>query len=144
MVFGSILLRSVLFCGLDQKLEQVFLESTLTFLNENLEREQHHVRDDNREIIELSKVVLGIPLVHFYWRAPGAIHHARWMAKLLYAIKIFFFYDQRDVFNLTKKEETKLQRVVQLGALIYTKAWTEATLAAEGCRSEIFKENYSD
>jgi len=53
------------------------------------------------------------------------------MAKLLYAMKIFLFRDQRDVFQLTKAEETRLERFVQFGALLYSKSWTEAPLAAE-------------
>jgi hypothetical protein len=76
-------------------------------------------------------VVLGMPPTKIHWRAPGPIHHARWMAKLLYAIKIYLFRDQRDAFNLTRKEEAQLKRFVLFGVLIYTKAWTESPLAAE-------------
>ena len=50
---------------------------------------------------------------------------------LIYGIKIFLFRDQRDVFQLTKKEESQLLRFVQFGFLLYTKAWMEAPLAAE-------------
>ena len=46
-------------------------------------------------------------------------------------LKSSFFVDQRDAFNLTKKEEAQLQRFVQFDALLYTKAWTAASLAAE-------------
>jgi hypothetical protein len=53
------------------------------------------------------------------------------MAKLQYAMKIFLFRNQRDAFNLTKKEESQIPRFVQFGALLYTKAWTKAPLAAE-------------
>ena len=53
------------------------------------------------------------------------------MVKLFYAIEIFLFRDQRDAFNLTKKGEAQLQQFVQYGALLYTKAWTEASLAAD-------------
>jgi hypothetical protein len=53
------------------------------------------------------------------------------MAKLIYGIKIFLFRDQRDVFNLTKKEESQIFRFVQFGALLYTKVWTAAPLAAD-------------
>ena len=76
-------------------------------------------------------LVLGSQPATIHWRAPGPIHHARWMAKLLYAIKIYLFRDQRDTFSLTKKEETQIHRFVQFGALLYTKAWTKAPLAAQ-------------
>ena len=38
--------------------------------------------------------------------SPGPIQHASWMAKLLYAINIYIFRDQRRVFNLTKKKNS--------------------------------------
>ena len=46
-------------------------------------------------------------------------------------MKIFLFRNQRDVFKLTKREESQLQRFVHFGALLHTKAWNEAPLAAE-------------
>jgi len=64
------------------------------------------------KLTELTLLVLCLPAT-LHWRAPGPIHHARWMAKLLYAIKIYLFRDQRDIFSLTKKEETQIHRFVQ-------------------------------
>ena len=82
-------------------------------------------------------LVLGSEPFKIHWRAPGPVHHARWMAKLLYAMKIFLFRDQREVFSLTRNEETQIKRFVQFGALLYTKAWTEAPLAAEAPRGDM-------
>ena len=104
---------------------EVFLESTMHFLSD-VATKKSQVRDDYKELIELTMVVLGKPPANIHWRAPGPIHHARWMAKLLY-----LFRDQRVAFNLIKKEELQLQRFVQFGALFYNKAWIEAPLAAE-------------
>ncbi|GBM97999.1 hypothetical protein AVEN_98535-1 [Araneus ventricosus] len=53
------------------------------------------------------------------------------MAKLIYAIKQYLFRNQKDVKNLTKREETQLEKFVKFGALIYTKAWIAAPLASE-------------
>ena len=108
----------------------IFRESTVSFLSEVTQKELK-IRDDYQELIELTMIVLGSPPAKIHWRAPGPVHHARWMAKLIYGIKIFLFRDQRHVFNLTKKEENQLHRFVQFGALLYTKVWIEAPLAAE-------------
>lgn len=72
-----------------------------------------------------------------HWRAPGPIHHARWMAKLIYATKILLFRNQRNVFNLTKREESQFQRFVLNGALLFTKVWIESPLAAEASSNDL-------
>ena len=106
-----------------------FRKASLEFLTEIVSTKSQ-VRDDYQELIELTLIVLGKPPENVHWRAPGPIHRARWMAKLLYAIKIFLFRDQREAFNLTKKE-AQLQRFVQSGALLHTTAWTTAPRAAD-------------
>ena len=60
-------------------------------------------RDDYEEFLQLALIFLGgTPSGGIKYRAPGAIHHARWMAKAIYSFKIFLFRDQ---FKLTKKEQ---------------------------------------
>ncbi|KAG0715030.1 hypothetical protein GWK47_012872 [Chionoecetes opilio] len=53
----------------------------------------NHPREDYKEIILLSVAYLGggVPTS---FRAPGAYHMARWMAKAIYAVKIMLFHDQ--------------------------------------------------
>lgn len=105
----------------------VFVKPTLSLLKDCAS----FIRDDYQELVELTMVVLGSPPQQIHWRSPGPVHHARWMAKLIYAIKIYLFRNQSHVFHLTKKELCQLQRFVQFGALLYTRAWVEAPLAAE-------------
>jgi len=102
-------------------------QSTLQFLAQMLERDRQ-VRDDYQELIELTMVILGSPPEAIHWRSPGPVHHARWMAKLLYAMKIILFREQIDVFQLIKAKETMLKTLVQFGVLLYSKAWTKAPL----------------
>lgn len=56
------------------------------------------------ELIELTLLVLRYPIETVHWRAPGPIHHARWMAKLIYAFKLYLFQGQ-GVFHITEKEK---------------------------------------
>ena len=59
-------------------------------------------RDDYREVLELAFIFLGKPPsrgVHFF--APGAMHHAQWMAKVLYSFKVWMFRSQ---FKLNQKK----------------------------------------
>ena len=94
-------------------------------------------RDDYQELIELTLVILNNPPARIHWRAPGPVHHARWMAKLLYALKIYLFREQRDTFKLTKGEEKGIERFVKFGALVYSKAWVLAPQATEAAHQDL-------
>lgn len=110
-------------------------ENTVKVLAKSLATERP-VRDDYFELIELTMVVLNkVPDV-IHWRSPGPIHHARWMAKLLYTYKIYLFRDQ-SVLKLTKREEKAIFRFVKFGALIYAAAWVEAPLATEAAGNDL-------
>jgi hypothetical protein len=125
------------YLGLNLKEEtETFVGTTLSTLKYFL-TENKSPRDDYLELCELVLIVLNKPPSKIHWRAPGPIHHARWMSKLIYAIKIFLFRKQNSIFNLTKREETQLQRFVLFGALLYTKVWIEAPLAAEAPRNDL-------
>ena len=50
------------------------------------------IRDDHKEILELVTAVLNLPRAKPYkLKKPGAYHHARWMVKVLYCLKMFMF-----------------------------------------------------
>ena len=61
------------------------------------------------------------------FRAPGAMHHACWMAKAIYALKIVLFQDQ---LTLTVREKRGLTDFALFVALIYGRFWHEALLAS--------------
>ena len=72
----------------------------IEFCSQQLEEVQP--RDDYRELLELTVIFLrGIPTRGVHFAKPGAMHRARFMARLIYALKIFVF---RDVFSLTARE----------------------------------------
>ena len=78
-------------------------------------------REDYRELLELTILFLGEkPKENYHMRQPGAIHHARWMAKALYSLKIFIF---RHEFKLTKKEYNGLLQVSIFIVRFYVKYW---------------------
>ena len=82
------------------------------------------VREDYKELALLSLLFLGgtTPSGTISIIAPGAYHHARWMAKVLYTVKIAIFRDQLgDVFD---KED--LDMIVSLATflvLFYVRYW---------------------
>ena len=58
-----------------------------------------------------------MPHTFVHWRALGSVHRARWMAKLIYSVKIYLFHTQ-DVVKLTKKEKLQLERLFS-GIIVY-------------------------
>ena len=85
-----------------------------------------HPRDDYRELLELSIIVLGgEPKRGVFIARPGALHCARWMAKIIYAIKVFLFRNQ-GTFKLTRNKLSKIKWFVELSVSTYVAPWYKA------------------
>lgn len=92
------------------------------FLNTSLPR------DDYKELLELSKIFLGtmdVEVIKFY--KPGAFHHARWMSKAIYSLKMYIF---RDSIELSADIEKSLQEISLFIVFVYVPYWYSAPLAA--------------
>ena len=88
-------------------------------------------RDDYHELLQLWIVILGNvqpggQMISF--RQPGALHRARWMAKQIYAIKIYLFHEQ---FSLTARELKGLLDFILFIVQVYLKAWFQAPLGIQ-------------
>jgi len=100
--------------------------SILDFANTQLEN--IHPRDDYREFCELVVIFLGgVPSRGLRFMAPGAIHQARWISKVIFSLKVWMFRSQ---FKLTAKEERGLRDLCVFAIRVYLKAWMTAPLAA--------------
>lgn len=85
-------------------------------------------RDDYRELLELCVIALGgVPKRGIRFSRPGAIHRARWMAKGIYAVKVFLFREQ---FRLTAAEAKGIRRCALFVVRTYAAAWFRTPLAA--------------
>lgn len=92
----------------------------LGFLEYHLSTQKQQ-RDDYRELLEVTMIFLGgIPKNGISFRTPGAVSHARWMAKAIYAFKIYLFQDQ---FQLSRGEKNSLRRICIFLARVYVRAW---------------------
>jgi len=107
--------------ALNQKLEP-WKEEIASFCIEQLQIAQP--RDDYREMLELSLIILGkTPSRGIRIIQPGAMHRARWMARVIYSMKLLLFRQQ---FKLKPTEETGLRRFVMFALIIYIRAWYSA------------------
>lgn len=110
-------------CLKDKKVT-VFLTSAIrsnaiTFIKDQLKN--FHPRDDYKELLELSLLFLGTNLTpNITIKTPGAFHRARWMAKLIYNLKIYLFRKQ---FKLTESEVSGLQKFNSFVVKTYLQHW---------------------
>lgn len=98
------------------------LDKISQFLQHELKN--RHPRDDYKEFIHLCLIYLGqLPSDKISFRIPGAIHHARWMAKAIYCLKIYLFRDQ---FTMTKPLKKSIEDICLFIVNVYVKAWFNA------------------
>ena len=94
---------------------------------ERVIRDGVHPREDYRELLQLALLYLGGGKEDTHrFRAPGAYHQARWMAKAIYILKLALFHKQLD---LTRAEERGVHRLAKFVSLLYVKFWHEAPIA---------------
>ncbi|KAG0724116.1 hypothetical protein GWK47_041303 [Chionoecetes opilio] len=67
------------------------------------------------------------------FRAPGAYHMARWMAKAIYAVKIMLFHDQ---LEMSRRELGGIRlSFVFFVTMVYAKYWNEAMIPSYAART---------
>jgi hypothetical protein len=112
-----------------QEIVVSFLHELLSLPESDDASEDSMPRDDYRESAELMLILLGEDLPRgVHWLQPGAFHHARWMATILYSAKMYAFGEQ---LNYGHDRMDKLRRVCLFNALFYVKAWLSARSAAD-------------
>ena len=104
------------------------LEHISSFLSAQLEKPRHQPREDYKEFLQLCLIFLGrIAPNMISFKAPGAMHHARWMAKAIYSLKIFVFRGQ---FSLSDYEIDATRSICLFIMNVYVKVWFNAPKAA--------------
>ena len=72
----------------DEELFETVKDLDVIAWTEKSLREKKDLRDDYKEFIKLITFHGIIPSTGIYFMAFGPMHHARWMSKLLYTLKI--------------------------------------------------------
>lgn len=91
-------------------------------------------RDDYRVYLELVVIFLGGKVPRFTFKQPGVFHHARWMSKVIYSLKIRLFREQ---LSLTKRDLKCVKEVSTLAVLVFMKPWFGAMDAAATPRTDL-------
>lgn len=85
------------------------------------------IRDDYSELNDLVLKFLGVN-THVSFKVVGATNNARWMARIIYALKTYLF---REHLDLDADFENSLERFCIFVALIYTKHWNRCSIAVD-------------
>lgn len=107
-------------------------EEMLGFLKAQLQT--YLPRDDYKELIQLALLFLGDGSVPFKFYKPGAYHRARWMASLIYCMKIYLLRSQ---FHLKARELSGLQQFNLFIVTVYLKAWFTCPSAVSAPRHDL-------
>lgn len=110
------------------------------FIERLLEKESKKktLRADYVEFLELALLFLGVKpkkkSFQVMFHPPGAMHHARWMSKAIYSLKIFLF---RNEFSLTKNEMAGLMLVNVFLIRYYIKVWFQSSDPCSAARIDL-------
>ena len=92
-------------------------------------------REDYRELLQLCFIFLGgTSIKPIYFRCPGAIRNARWMAEAIYSMKMFLFKGQ---FRVTANEITGLTTISFFVSLVHARYWHEAPPASRASSNDL-------
>ena len=71
--------------------------------------ERKHPRDDYKELAQLSITCLGGLVENTSFRRPGALHRVRWMARIIYTLKMVSLRNQLGVLVTSQEIASILQ-----------------------------------
>uniref|UniRef100_A0A8D8MC19 Uncharacterized protein n=1 Tax=Cacopsylla melanoneura TaxID=428564 RepID=A0A8D8MC19_9HEMI len=119
-------------CADKDTIKKVDSDNIVEFCKKQLLENQP--RDDYRELLQLSIIFLGGNLnTPVSFRMPGAIHHARWMAKAIYSLKIYLFRSQFDI----SAELQGLEKICLFIVGVYIEAWYQAPMAIKAPKGDL-------
>ena len=106
------------------------VEPLLSFINKQLDGENQDKlpRGDYKEFLELAKIFLGGDVDRkngyiFQLSRPGADHHARWMSKCIYFLKLFLLSDQFPQSQLSWQKKKKVETMAIFIIFPYLQSW---------------------
>lgn len=91
-------------------------------------------RDDYKELVELVVVWLGGHVDNFTFKYPGADHHARWMSKAIYFLKLALLKSQ---FEMDDEEMKWTELLSEFVGLFYAKGFLKSALNASAARNDL-------
>ena len=118
------------------------VDSLLSYINDKLEPENLKLlpRCDYKEYLELALLFLGGSIDRkkgytYQIQRPGADHHARWMSKAIYILKLSLLQHQIDEIHWQTKK--KIHKMALFVVFIYLKAWFNSTSLTSAAKNDL-------
>ncbi len=73
---------------------------------------KYQPRGDYQELLELILVFMGAPPQNFSFKKPGAVSRPRWMARAIYAIKLWLLWKEYARFQRTEAEQLQCRELM--------------------------------
>ena len=89
-------------------------------------------REDYLELVQLTVLYLGGEVPGFRFQYPGAFHHARWMAKLIYYLNLALLI--RSCNFLTEGEQEEVEMMAQYILVFHSVWWLQCYLSTSAPR----------
>lgn len=113
---------------LKSRVAQKLKLETIQVLQNALTNNKYLIRHDYKELCQLCLIMLGVPIKDYHFKLPGTHHHARWMSKAIYCLKMYMCRKQ---LKLSKEIIDGLRDTSIFICLIYTRAWIECPSSAD-------------
>ena len=84
-------------------------------------------RNDYKEMLHLTIMYLGGNVPNFTFKCPGPDHHARWMSKAIYFLKLALLSEK---FHMKEKEKEEVRVMAEFVALFYVPSFLQSELGS--------------
>ena len=91
-------------------------------------------REDYRELLRLAIVVLGGTVPGFQFLQPGPDHHARWMSKAIYFLKMKLLLNS---YQVSDEEKLQIEEISMFVVTLYVKPWFQSPLPSAAARNDL-------
>ena len=99
-----------------------------------LQEKKSFPRADYQELLQLAIISLGGHVPNFAFRLPGADHHARWMSKCIYTLKLNLL---SKVFKMSEEETRCVKELAVFITIFYVRLWFQSTFAISAARNDL-------
>ncbi len=115
-------------------------EDLCSFIDTKLEDSNNLPRCDYKEMLELAKLFLGGCITRkksfsYQLSRPGADHHARWMSKSIYVLKMVLL--QHQLHSIHWQTKKKLEKMALFIVFCYLRSWFDAPLIPAAAANDL-------
>ena len=125
------------------------VDPILAFIDNRLDPANRNLlpRCDYKEYLELAKLFLGGSITRekgyvYSIQRPGVEHHARWMSKAIYILKMSLVQHQIPALHWTQKK--KVAKMALFVVFVYLEAWFSATVLVSAASNDLAFHKRSD